>query len=203
MRDRLPGHILGAESVLYSYTGRGQRTVWGRWEACTGKPAEICSAPRGAAVSRMFFGTAFEVKPTGAESVLHLLAQSPGGAVPQARFVSDVAGNLYGTTALGGRPTTTAWRWSRYCVRADADGQRGWNESVIHALQGRSDGLQPYGDLATEASGLYGVTPAAPVRIRAAGSPIRRETSMAARGEARPTRLATSGAWRPAVAIPP
>ncbi|MGC1323708.1 MAG: choice-of-anchor tandem repeat GloVer-containing protein, partial [Candidatus Udaeobacter sp.] len=48
-------------------------------------------------------GTAFEITPAGALSVMHSFSGSPSeGAGPVAGLVQGTDGNFYGTTALGG-----------------------------------------------------------------------------------------------------
>ncbi len=106
------------------------------------------------------FGTAFEVMPTGAESILHYFTQSPDGAFPGAGFITDAAGNLYSTTALGGSQNSNCVGVGCGTVfELTPNGSGGWNESVVYAFQGGADGLQPAGNLVKDASGnFYGVT---------------------------------------------
>jgi uncharacterized repeat protein (TIGR03803 family) len=47
-------------------------------------------------------GTIFKVDASGHETVLHTFAEPPYGATPFGRLTMDRAGNLYGTTYLGG-----------------------------------------------------------------------------------------------------
>jgi uncharacterized repeat protein (TIGR03803 family) len=47
-------------------------------------------------------GTVFKVDTTGKETVLHSFTNAPDGASPYAGLVMDKAGNLYGTTLIGG-----------------------------------------------------------------------------------------------------
>ena len=48
------------------------------------------------------FGTAFKLDKTGKETVLHTFTGGADGSYPVATLIRDAAGNLYGTTQLGG-----------------------------------------------------------------------------------------------------
>jgi uncharacterized repeat protein (TIGR03803 family) len=47
-------------------------------------------------------GTVFELAPNGTETVLHAFKSGTDGAYPYAGLIADKAGNLYGTTNVGG-----------------------------------------------------------------------------------------------------
>ena len=52
-----------------------------------------------------FYGSAFQLSPNGrgwTETVLHGFGGAPDGSNPDAGLIMDRAGNLYGTTAVGG-----------------------------------------------------------------------------------------------------
>lgn len=101
-------------------------------------------------------GTVFELSPvTGGwrESVLYSFGGDGGdGANPFAGVIFDEAGNLYGTTKLGGDSSNgTVFRLT--------PAQSGWTETVLHAFQGGNDGYWPVGGLIIDHSGnLYGTT---------------------------------------------
>jgi uncharacterized repeat protein (TIGR03803 family) len=111
-------------------------------------------------------GTAFELTPSGSESVLHSFGRrvtAPSlsdGANPEAGLLLDGQGNLYGTTYNGG----TFW---------NAYGTTGTGgtvfvltptgvEKVLHNFSGGpDDGANPYGSLVSDGQGnLYGITQA-------------------------------------------
>ncbi len=70
----------------------------------------------------------------------------PDGAVPTARLVFDQAGNLYGTTNMGGTGAGTVFK-----LAPNADGS--WTESVIY------DVYEPLGPLIFDGAGnLYGTS---------------------------------------------
>lgn len=110
------------------------------------------------------FGAAFELTPSGDETVLHFFtnffASSPDGSIPAAGFVSDAAGNLYSTTQTGGSSNPNCNGVGCGTVfELTPNGSGGWNESIAYSFLGGSDGYKPIGNLAEDASGnLYGVT---------------------------------------------
>jgi uncharacterized repeat protein (TIGR03803 family) len=97
------------------------------------------------------YGVVFKVDTTGTETVVHSFAGPPtDGAWPEDALLRDKAGNLYGTTSLGGT--------SSYGVvfRVDTSGK----ETVLHSFGGGTkDGCNPYGGLIRDSHGnLYGMT---------------------------------------------
>ncbi len=105
-------------------------------------------------------GTVFELSPDGSggwtESILYSFTgnrnSGPDGAEPVAGVVFDAAGNLWGTTALGGT-------YLNGIVFELSPGQGGaWKEKVIHAFSG-DDGCNPAARLAVDsAHNVYGTT---------------------------------------------
>jgi uncharacterized repeat protein (TIGR03803 family) len=73
--------------------------------------------------------------------------------MPYAGLISDSAGNLYGTTEVGG----TYNQGTVFEVTPNATGS--WTESVLHSFTGGLDGAQPSGGLTFDSAGnLYGTT---------------------------------------------
>ncbi len=100
-------------------------------------------------------GTVFKLTPNGdgswTESVLHSFNGSDG-RYPYGGLTFDAAGNLYGTTPLGG----AFERGTGFELTPNGDGS--WTESVLHSFNG-SDGAYPYAGLTFDAAGnLYGST---------------------------------------------
>jgi uncharacterized repeat protein (TIGR03803 family) len=100
-------------------------------------------------------GTVFKLSPTGQETILHRFSGGTDGAVPIAGLVADAAGNLYGTTQVGGSP----------CVYLEGCGtvykiSSTGTETVLYRFTGGTDGSVPsYGSLVIDAEGnLYGTT---------------------------------------------
>jgi uncharacterized repeat protein (TIGR03803 family) len=101
-------------------------------------------------------GTVFELAPNGRgawnKTVLHSFKTGTDGSFPKAGLIFDSAGNLYGTTSLGGASGVgVVFELSR-------NGYGGWNETVLHAFDG-TDGFGPRGSLLFDSAGnLYGTT---------------------------------------------
>jgi uncharacterized repeat protein (TIGR03803 family) len=96
-------------------------------------------------------GTVFKLDPFGSATVLHsFLGDATDGGHSFAGLVRDAAGNLYGTTEVGG---TTGFGT---VFKIDPAG----NETIIHNFMGPpSDGAVPTASLVLDASGsLYGTT---------------------------------------------
>lgn len=94
-------------------------------------------------------GTAFELSPSGQESVLHEFTGGADGLLPSAPLIRDAAGNLYGTTEGG---TTSS---GGTVFEIPSAGQY----IVLHSFTGRAGGLFPAGPLIRDAAGnLYGTT---------------------------------------------
>lgn len=90
---------------------------------------------------------------TGIETVLYTFTGLADGANPQAGVILDSSGNLYGTTAFGGK-TTTAGAGFGVVFKIDTTGK----ETVLHTFDG-TDGAQPEANLLLDSAGnLYGTT---------------------------------------------
>jgi uncharacterized repeat protein (TIGR03803 family) len=100
-------------------------------------------------------GTVFElvapVKKNGAwkEVVLYSFGTGTDGAAPLAGVTFDAAGNLYGTTSVGGDAGFgTIFKLAPGPV---------WTETVLHSFQNADDGAYPYAGFVADAAGnLYG-----------------------------------------------
>jgi uncharacterized repeat protein (TIGR03803 family) len=97
-------------------------------------------------------GTVFKVSKGGKETLLHTFLGHPDGAYPQAGLLRDTAGNLYGTTSIGG---------SHQCgtvFKLDTTGK----ETVLYSfcsVTRAEDGRNPHAGLIGDAAGnLYGTT---------------------------------------------
>ena len=92
-------------------------------------------------------GVVFKVDTTGQETVLYTFTGGADGSNPYAGVILDSAGNLYGTTFLGG---TTGYG---VVFKLDATGQ----ETVLHSFTGAADGAYPRGGVIQDSAGnLYG-----------------------------------------------
>jgi hypothetical protein len=99
----------------------------------------------------------FKLDPTGHEAVLHSFTGGADGAFPTAGLVRDTAGNLYGTTSLGGNLTNCNNQGFPGCGVVFKLGTAG-NETVLYSFTGGADGASPgFGSLIRDTAGnLYG-----------------------------------------------
>jgi uncharacterized repeat protein (TIGR03803 family) len=94
-------------------------------------------------------GTVFKVDASGIETVLHVFEWGADGALPFAGLIRDGAGNLYGTTSVGGTFNQGT------VFKVDANG----NEVVLHSFANSPDAGFPQAGLITDGVGnLYGTT---------------------------------------------
>jgi uncharacterized repeat protein (TIGR03803 family) len=100
-------------------------------------------------------GVVFELSPTGAETVLYNFTGGADGGNPAAGLIRDAAGNLYGTTALGGTVGSCAHNAGCGVIfKLTPSG----TETVLYTFSGGADGAAP-GELIMDAKGnLYGTT---------------------------------------------
>jgi uncharacterized repeat protein (TIGR03803 family) len=104
-----------------------------------------------------FMGDVFELSPsaggTWTETVLHTFGKGDGNT-PDAGVIIDAAGNLYGTTFMGGKANVG----TVYELSPSSGGT--WTEKILHDFQaGGSDGTNPEVGLVMDSHGnLYGTT---------------------------------------------
>jgi uncharacterized repeat protein (TIGR03803 family) len=105
------------------------------------------------------FGVVYELSPPPAgdkmwsQAVLHDFGGADG-AGPVSGLINDGAGNLYGTTPLGGQSGAGVV----YELRPPVIGKKTWTQTVLHAFDG-ADGAVPGGTLVADGAGdLYGIT---------------------------------------------
>jgi uncharacterized repeat protein (TIGR03803 family) len=106
-----------------------------------GGATSTCNPPDGC-------GVVFRLSPAGTETILHSFTGGADGAAPVAGLIRDAAGNLYGTTALGGASGEGV------VFKLSPSG----TETVLHSFTG-PDGAHPGASLLRDAAGnLYGTT---------------------------------------------
>jgi uncharacterized repeat protein (TIGR03803 family) len=98
-------------------------------------------------------GTVYEIQPaTGTFTILHSFNGSDGN-FPSGGLVFDPAGNLYGTTQIGGSSGLGV------AFQLVPSGGGAWTENVLHNFTGGSDGTSPTAQMTIDAAGnLYGTT---------------------------------------------
>jgi uncharacterized repeat protein (TIGR03803 family) len=96
-------------------------------------------------------GVVFERDTSGQETVLYNFMGAPDGEGPGGGVIRDSAGNLYGTTQLGGTGKAGT------VFKVDPSG----TETILYSFTGLSDGGDPISALTQDTMGnLYGTTPA-------------------------------------------
>jgi uncharacterized repeat protein (TIGR03803 family) len=93
-------------------------------------------------------GTVFKLTPAGRLTTLHSFTGGPDGGRPAGGLERDKAGNLYGTTLLGGAANMGV------VFKLATDG----TETVLHSFSGGADGALPEADLMRIDDTLYGTT---------------------------------------------
>jgi uncharacterized repeat protein (TIGR03803 family) len=103
-------------------------------------------------------GTAYQLQRTAdgwKERILHDFGAIGDGAFPLGTLSLDSAGNLYGTTGVGG----TTGNGTVYRLTLQADGH--WKETIVYSLTGGANGIEPGGGVVMDKAGnLYGTTTA-------------------------------------------
>lgn len=100
-------------------------------------------------------GIVFKLAPDGTETVLHFFTGKMGdGASPSAGLIADAAGDLYGTTEIGGgRETCYLGAGCGTVFEIAPDG----TETVLHKFNSATDGAIPIAGLVADSAGnLYG-----------------------------------------------
>ena len=143
----------GTEKVLYSFTGGSDggsplggliRDTSGNLYGTTflaGDVSSSCALNHGC-------GTLYKLSKSGLISVLYTFTNGADGANPMGELVRDSAGNLYGTTKLGGLGFGVVFKV------AAAGG-----ETALYSFTGSGDGAGPQAGLVLDSTGnLYGTT---------------------------------------------
>jgi uncharacterized repeat protein (TIGR03803 family) len=105
-------------------------------------------------------GTVFELTPPAAGkkawTITNLFSFNvTGGRGPNAGLIFDSAGNLYGTTQVGGADNDGV----AFELTPPAAGQTAWTETVLYSFAGGGDGGNPAAGLIADSAGnLYGTT---------------------------------------------
>jgi len=98
-------------------------------------------------------GTVFKLASDGTETILHSFAGGNDGTNPWSALIIDKAGNLYGTTLLGGTGCSEGNCGIVFKVAPDG------TENVLHSFARGKDGAEPEAGLISDNAGnLYGTT---------------------------------------------
>lgn len=140
-------------SVIYSFTGGADGANPYAADVIFDASGNLYGTTAGGGANNL--GTVFKLAPSASgwtESVLHSFAGTTDGATPAAGLVFDLAGDLYGTTSVGGINNAG----TVFQLKPGTNGV--WSEKVIHAFNTK-DGSVPNGGLVFDrANNLYGVT---------------------------------------------
>jgi hypothetical protein len=92
------------------------------------------------------------------ESVIYRFTGGTGGAYPSSNLLLDASGHLYGTASRGGNTKDCSGNGCGMVFELTRSKGK-WQEHVLYAFQGGTDGLEPSGNLVFDAAGnLYGTT---------------------------------------------
>lgn len=147
-------------SPLYSFTGAGDGSLPDYGAVTLGPDGTPYGTTSAGGLDES--GTVFNVRPhptacpslicPWTETTVHQFGTGDDGYQPLGSVVFDAAGNLYGTTFLGGASGNGA------VFEATRSGQN-WTENVIYSFAGSSDGANPVAGLIFDSAGnLYGTT---------------------------------------------
>ena len=150
----------GTETILYTFTGQGDGGVPLAGLIRDARGNLYGTASQGGQVGTLCSvgcGVVFKLNPAGQETVLHTFTGPPDGANPLAPLVQDSAGNLYGTTELGG--AGCYGHISVYgCGTVFKLGRQG-HETILYSFTQSTDGGSPQAGLVLDPGGnLYGTT---------------------------------------------
>ncbi|HEY7097328.1 MAG TPA: choice-of-anchor tandem repeat GloVer-containing protein [Terriglobales bacterium] len=137
----------GVETVLHSFTGAPDGATPNAGLVRDGAGNLYGTTERGGTFN---IGTVFELSSTGIETILYNFTGGTDGGWPAAGLVRDAAGNLFGTTFLGGTQNLNAG----VVFKVTPSG----TESVLYSFTyGTLDGGSPVGRLVMDPEGnLYG-----------------------------------------------
>jgi uncharacterized repeat protein (TIGR03803 family) len=102
-------------------------------------------------------GFVFEVAKNGTYTELYDFTGGSDGNLPAGNLFRDAAGNLYGTTLLGGGSSDPFCPNNQGCGTVFEFGPAG-NYKVLYSFRNNSDGAEPQGVIRDSAGNLFGVT---------------------------------------------
>jgi uncharacterized repeat protein (TIGR03803 family) len=153
----------GTAKVLYSFGGSSGDGQYPTGSIVFDKAGNLYGTTEGGGAygdgSEYVGGTAFQLAPKSGggwrETAIHSFGNGTDGLSPRAGVIIDTAGNLYGTTFLGGANSEGAV----FEVSPQSGG--GWKEQVLYSIDpfNGQDGFRPLGGLVFDSAGnLYGTT---------------------------------------------
>ena len=149
------------ESVVYRFAGGadGDGPIGGLLLDSAGNlfGATYEGGDMGCGFNDLGCGTVYKLDTSGKKTILYAFIGGTDGAYPTDRLVTDSAGNLYGTTGLGGGTGCFPSQGCGTVFKLDKTGK----EALLYTFLGGGDGYFPAAGLAIDAAGnLYGTTAA-------------------------------------------
>jgi uncharacterized repeat protein (TIGR03803 family) len=144
----------GQESVLHSFLGSdGSYPAWGLLRDSSGNLYGTTSYGGAAEGGHCVHGcgTVFKLELSGKETVLYSFSGGTDGSYPESKLLAG-GGNLYGTTAFGGKTSCPLGCGAVY--RLNQAGE----EKVLYDFANNTDGDFPVGLVSDGAGNLYGTT---------------------------------------------
>jgi uncharacterized repeat protein (TIGR03803 family) len=143
----------GNETVLHSFAGGSDGASPSAGVVRDTAGNLYGATPNGGGPSNS--GTVFKVDTTGNETVLHGFGGGAGGSLPDRGMIRDAAGNVYGTTDLGGDHTCGNGSGCGVVFKLNATGK----ETVLHTFTSADTAGNPVSSLVRDAAGnLFGTT---------------------------------------------
>jgi uncharacterized repeat protein (TIGR03803 family) len=136
-----------SEQVIYSFTGHGDGAFPLSGVIFDGS-GNLYGSTEGGGDNKCQCGVVFELTPTSngwTQTVLHTFT-GLDGAYPIGNLAMDKAGNLYGTTQVGGKHNAGV-------IFELMPAGSGWQEKVLHSFTGGYDGSYPFSGVILDGSG--------------------------------------------------
>ena len=143
----------GKETILHTFDGSSADGAIPQFGLVRDSAGNMYGTTAGGGNNNV--GTVYEINAAGKETVLYKFTGNPAsdGGGPAGLLALDKAGNLYGTTVIGG-----GIGHQGTVFKVDSAG----TETVLYSFTGGTDGSAPYAGVIRDAAGnLYGTTYAA------------------------------------------
>jgi uncharacterized repeat protein (TIGR03803 family) len=148
------------ETVLYRFAGQPDGAIPGGGDLVFDPAGNIYGTTVGGGTTNNY-GTAYKLSHSGGgwtESILYNFTGQQEGGNPIGGLTFDTAGNLYGTTSIGGLVSPPDIPGAGVIFKLTPSGG-GWTESTVYMFQGGSEADLPAASLTLGSDGfLYGTS---------------------------------------------